>query len=93
MRICWSKAVSFTDTAEGLSECRTQSGITSTVADINAGSVAQDKELVKPVRNSVWEALRTIPSASLSKEQKEQIMSVTGPSSQRRPHRSTNPRP
>ena len=68
----------FTDPAEGLSECRTQSGITSAVADINAGSVAQDKELVKPVRNTVWEALRTIPSTSLSKEQKEQIMSVTG---------------
>lgn len=68
----------FTDPAEGLSECRTQSGITSTVADINASSVAQDKELVKPVRNTVWEALRTIPSATLSKEQKEQIMSVTG---------------
>ena len=51
----------FTDPAEGLSECRTQSGITSAVADINAGSVTQDKELVKPVRNTVWEALRTIP--------------------------------
>ena len=68
----------FTDPAEGLSECRTQSGITSTVADINASSVTQDKELVKPVRNTVWEALRTIPSGTLSKEQKEQIMSVTG---------------
>ncbi len=68
----------FTDPAEGLSECRTQSGITSTVADINAGSVAQDKELVKPMRNTVWEALRAIPSETLSKEQKEQIMSVTG---------------
>lgn len=68
----------FTDPAEGLSECRTQSGITSTVSDINAGSVAQDKELVKPVRNTVWEALRTIPPGTLSKEQKEQIMSVTG---------------
>ena len=37
----------FTDPAEGLSECRTQSGITSTVADINAGSIAQDKETGK----------------------------------------------
>ena len=68
----------FTDPAEGLSECRTQSGITGTVSDINASSAAQDKELVKPVRNTVWEALRTIPPATLSKEQKEQIMSVTG---------------
>ena len=68
----------FTDPAEGLSECRTQSGITSTVADINAGTVAQDKELVKPTRNTVWEALRTIPPGTLSKEQKEQVMSVTG---------------
>lgn len=68
----------FTDPAEGLSECRTQSGITSTVSDINAGSVAQDKELVKQVRNTVWEALRDIPASTLSKEQKEQIMSVTG---------------
>lgn len=68
----------FTDPAEGLSECRTQSGITNTVADINAGTVAQDKELVKPVRNTVWEALRTIPPGTLSKEQKEQVMSVTG---------------
>ncbi len=68
----------FTDPAEGLSECRTQSGITRTVADINAGTVAQDKELVKLTRNTVWEAFRTIPSSTLSKEQKEQIMSVTG---------------
>lgn len=68
----------FTDPAEGLSECRTQSGITSTVADINAGGVAQDKELVRLTRNTVWEALRTIPPGTLSKEQKEQIMSVTG---------------
>ena len=68
----------FTDPAEGLSECRTQSGMASAVADINAGTVAQDKELVKPTRNTVWEALRTVPSGTLSKEQKEQIMSVTG---------------
>ncbi len=68
----------FTDPAEGLSECRTQSGMTSTVADINAGTVTQDKELVRPTRNTVWEALRTIPAATLSKEQKEQVMSVTG---------------
>ena len=68
----------FTDPAEGLSECRTQSGMTSTVADINAGTVAQDKELVRPARNTVWEALRTIPAATLSREQKEQVMSVTG---------------
>ena len=68
----------FTDPAEGLSECRTQSGMASALADINAGTVAQDKELVKPVRNTVWEALRTIPPGTLSREQKEQIMSVTG---------------
>ena len=68
----------FTDPAEGLSECRTQSGIASAVSDINASSAAQDKELVKPVRNTVWEALRSIPASTLSKEQKEQIMSVTG---------------
>jgi len=68
----------FSDPAEGLSECRTQSGITDAVADINAGSVERDKELVKPSRNTVWEALGAIPETSLSKEQKEQIMSVTG---------------
>ena len=68
----------FSDPAEGLSECRTQSGMTSTVADINAGTVAADKQLVKTAKNSVWEALRTVPSTTLSKEQKEQIMSVTG---------------
>jgi len=68
----------FADPAEGLSECRTQSGITDAVADINAGSVERDKELVKPSRNTVWEALGAIPETGLSKERKEQIMSVTG---------------
>ena len=68
----------FTDPAEGLSECATQAGLSRTVADINAGSVQRDKDLVKPVRNAVWEALRDIPAGSLTDEQKEQIMSVTG---------------
>ena len=68
----------FTDHAEGLSECGTQTGLTRTVADVNAGSVQRDKDLVKPTRNTVWEALRDVPAASLSDEQKEQIMSVTG---------------
>ncbi len=68
----------FTDPAEGLSECRTQSGINRATADIKAGGSERDKELVKPARNTVWEALREIPSATLSKERKEQIMSVTG---------------
>ncbi len=68
----------FTDPAQGLSECRTQSGMTNTVADINAGTVDADKQLAKPSRNTVWEALGTIASGTLSDEQKEQIMSVTG---------------
>lgn len=68
----------FTDHAEGLSECGTQAGLTRTVADVNAGSVQRDKDLVKPARNAVWEALRDVPAGSLTDEQKEQIMSVTG---------------
>ena len=68
----------FTDPAEGFSECSTQTGLDRTVADISSGTDQQAKYLAKPARNAVWEALREIPASALSKERKEQIMSVTG---------------
>lgn len=68
----------FTDPAEGFSECSTQTGLDRTVADVNSGADQRAKYLVRPARNAVWEALREIPAAVLSKERKEQIMSVTG---------------
>ncbi len=68
----------FTDPAEGFAQCRTQRGLTDTVTAVNAGADPEDKRLVSPRRNTVWEALAPVPAVTLSKEQKEQIMSVTG---------------
>ncbi len=68
----------FSDPAEGFAQCRTQQGLSDTVANVNAGADAEDKRLIRPERNTVWQALTPISNATLSKEQKEQIMSVVG---------------